>query len=163
MARHDRLVSLVAKDLKNINLGYDCNFFLHNTVKMDWFNHNHDVDNDYFKNIPNTPDIVMVNTSDNSVLIIEVACCFDFYMDTCYYSKLLKYQPLQERILQLGYQCKLIVLIFGSLGHIHKNVVRGLQIAGLQKGSAKTLAKFCSVSAIIGSMQIWRRRCFVYP
>ncbi len=22
---------------------------------------------------------------------------------------------------------------------------------------------FCSVSAIIGSMQIWKRRCFVYP
>ena len=162
MARHDRLVSLVAKDLKNINQGYDCTIFLHNPVKMDWFNHNN-ADNNFLKTIPNTPDIVMVNTSENVVLIIEVGCCFDFYMDTCYYSKQLIYQPLQKHIVQLGYECKLIVLIFGSLGHIHKNVVRGLQIAGLQKGGAKTLAKFCSVSAIIGSMQIWRRRCFVYP
>ncbi len=59
--------------------------------------------------------------------------------------------------------CKLITLVFGSLGHVHKNVTKGLQLGGLQKKQAKNLAKFGSVSAIIGSMQIWKRRCFVYP
>lgn len=162
VARHDRLVELVAKDLQKIYQGHECKFFLHSTVKMNWFNHNMH-DDDHFKNIPNTPDIVIVNESVNSVFIIEVGCCFDLYMDTCYYSKLVKYQPLLERIHQLGYECRLIVLVFGSLGHVHKNVVRGLQMGGLQKKMAKSLAKFCSVSATIGSMQIWRRRCFVYP
>ena len=66
-------------------------------------------------------------------------------------------------IFQLGYRCKLLVFIFGSLGHVHKLVVRGLQMAGLSKRRAKQLAKYCSVSAIIGSRSIWRRRCFLYP
>ena len=39
------------------------------------------------------------------------------------------------------------------MGHVHKLVVRGLQIAGLLKRRAKQLAKYCSVSAIIGSAQ----------
>jgi len=43
------------------------------------------------------------------------------------------------------------------------SVVRGLQIAGMPKPKAKALAKFCSVSVIIGSRHIWRRQCFLYP
>lgn len=73
-----------------------------------------------------------------SVCIFEVGCCFDLYMDTCYYSKLLKYQPLVDLIQQLGYNCKLIILVFGSLGHVHKNVIRGMQLGGAaRKGSKK--------------------------
>ncbi len=106
---------------------------------------------------------MIVNETLNTVFVIEVGCSFDLYLDTCYLSKLLKYQPLVEAIHQLDCQCKLIILVFGSLGHVHKNVIKGLQFGGLQKKKAKKLAKFCSVSAIIGSMQIWKRRCFVYP
>ena len=58
-----------------------------------------------------------------TVVNIEVGCCFDLYMDTCHYSKLLKYQPLVSRICQLGYQCKPLSLIFGSLGHIHNKML----------------------------------------
>ena len=60
-------------------------------------------------------------------------------MDICYYFKLLKYQPLVDLNHQLGYNCKLITLIFVSLGHVHKNVVRGMQLGGLQKKEAKRL------------------------
>ncbi len=67
-----------------------------------------------------------------------------------------------EAIHQLDYHCKLITLVFGSLGHVHKNVIKGLQLGGLQKKKAKRLAQFCSVSAIIGSMQICKRRSCVY-
>ncbi len=28
---------------------------------------------------------------------------------------------------------------------------------------AKRLAKYCALSAIIGSRHIWRRRCYLYP
>ena len=75
----------------------------------------------------------------------------------------MKYQPLVECIKSLGYNCQFIVLVFGSLGHVHRLVLRGLQLGGLQKIAAKRLAKYCSVSAVIGSLSIWKRRCFVYP
>ncbi len=63
----------------------------------------------------------------------------------------------------LGYKCQFIVLVFGSLGHVHRLAVRGLWIGGLSKTRAKQLAKYCSISATIGSMFIWKRRCFLYP
>ena len=162
VARHDRWVDLVVKYLGKINQGHDCQTFKHSAVKINWFHHNVP-DNDYLKKLANTTDIVIVDETLKTVLIIEVGCCFNLYMDTCYYSKLLKYQPLVSRIGQLGYQCQFISLFFGSAGHIHKNVVRGLRLGGLLKKEAKRLAKFCSVSATIGSMRIWRQRCFVYP
>ncbi len=160
VSRHDRLVDLIVKDLKTIHK--DSQIYQHTTVELNWLCHN-TYNRDYFKNIPNSPDTVIVNTALKTVFVIEVGCSFDLYLDTCYLSKLLKYQPLVEAIHQLDYQCKLITLVFGSLGHVHKNVIKGLQLGGLQKKQAKKLAKFCSVSAIIGSMQIWKRRCFVYP
>ncbi len=160
MSRHDHLVDLIVKDLKTIHK--DRKIYQHTTVEFNWFYQNTS-DRDYLKNIPNTPDIVIVNEALNTVFVIEVGCSFDLYLDTCYLSKLLKYQPLVEAKHQLNYQCKLIILVFGSLGHVHNNVIKGLQLGGLQKKKAKKLAKFCSVSVIIGSMQIWKRRCFVYP
>lgn len=105
VARHDRLVDLVAKDLQKVICGHDSKIYKHSTVRFNWFYHNSS-DSDYFKNIPNTPDIVIVNKVMKSVCIFEVGCCFDLYMDTCYYSKLLKYQPLVDLIYQLGYNCK---------------------------------------------------------
>ena len=116
-----------------------------------------------FCNIPNAPDIIFINEISKSVVIFEIGCSFDLYMDTCFTSKLMKYQPLVECIKSLGYNCRFIVLVFGSLGHVHKLVLRGLQLGGLQKTASKRLAKYCSVSATIGSRAIWKRRCFVYP
>ena len=105
----------------------------------------------------------MVDESSGEVLILEVGCTFDHSLEEAFLTKLLKYQQLKLTISQLDYRCELVVLIFGSLGHVHKLVVRGLQIAGLTKRKAKQLAKYCSISAIIGSRSIWRRRCFLYP
>ena len=72
------------------------------------------------QDIPNTPDIVFINENRKTVTIFEIGCPFDLYMDTCFTSKLMKYQPLVERIMAMGYNCQLIVLVFGSLGHVHK-------------------------------------------
>ena len=88
---------------------------------------------------------------------------FDYSLEEAFLAKVLKYQLLKNEIEQLGYNCKLLVFIFGSLGHVHRLVVRGLQTAGIPKPKAKALAKFCSISVIIGSRHIWRRRCFLYP
>jgi len=44
--------------------------------KLSWF-HQNTSDSESFKNIPNTPDIVIVNEVMKSVCMFEVACCFD--------------------------------------------------------------------------------------
>ena len=123
-----------------------------------------DDDSDVFSNISaNTPDVVVVNESRREVFILEVGCTFDHSLEEAFLTKMLKYQQLKQTISQLGYKCTLLGFIFGSLGHVHKLVVRGLQIAGLSKRKAKQLARYCSISAIIGSRSVWRRRCFLYP
>lgn len=48
-----------------------------------------------------------------------------------------KYQPLLAKISDLGYACKFVALIFGSLGHVHKLTISGLRLAGLPKGKSK--------------------------
>ena len=117
---------------------------------------------DVFANTPNTPDVVFVDISHRELLILEVGCVFDMYMGQAYHDKHSKYQPLLGIITSLGYRCRLSVLIFGSLGHVHKLTTTGLTIAGMTKSSAKQLAKYCSVSAVLGSLSVWRRRCHVH-
>ena len=111
----------------------------------------------------NTPDVVVVNEGSKTVSILEVACTFDSSLEEAFMTKVIKYQPLLQTITELGYRCNLLVFIFGSLGHVHRLVVRGFQQLGMSKKAAKQLAKFCAISSIIGSRQIWRRRCYLYP
>ena len=111
----------------------------------------------------NTPDIVVVDEESREVSVLEVACTFDHSLEEAFMTKVIKYQPLLHNITELGYRCRLFVFIFGSLGHTHRLVVRGFQQLGMPKKEAKRLAKYCSVSAIIGSRHIWRRRCYLYP
>ena len=97
------------------------------------------------------------------VFLWEVGCTFDSSLEEAFLTKQVKYQPLVQAIIHLGYKCQLIVFIFGSLGHVHRLVVRGLRIMRLSKCKAKQLVTYCSISSIIGSRAIWRRRCFLYP
>lgn len=55
-----------------------------------------------------------------------------------------------------------MTLIFVSLGHIHRFAVRSLQIEDLTKTRTKELARFCSVSAVVGTPAVWIRRYFLY-
>ena len=136
------------------------------SVKTYWFSIPHDQRNAMktaIKHIPNTPDLVSIDEKNKAITIIEIGCSYDAYMDTCYASKLLKYQPLSNVLTNYGYSCTVIALIFGSLGHVHRMCVRGLQICGLSKKRAKHFTKYCSISAVIGSLFIWKRRCHLYP
>ena len=67
--------------------------------------------------------------------------------------------PLCQRISDLGYHCKIVVLIVGSLGSVHKKFISGLCMAGLSPRRARAIAKYCSISAAIGSKIIWKLRC----
>ena len=158
IARHDRIVDIVSDAVHNI-MPASAALYKHSRVLPDWFGSAGDV----FANIPNTPDVVFVDTSHKQVLMLEVGCVFDLYMDQAFEEKYVKYQPLLETITSFGYTCRYSVLIFGSLGHVHKCTMRGLQITGLTRTRAKQTAKYCSVSAVIGSLAVWRRRCYVYP
>ena len=125
----------------------------------EWFNSSTDV----FCNIPNTPDVVFLDRASRQVLLLEVGCVYDLYMDIAFSDKIMKYQPILSKLSELGYQSKLVVLIFGSLGHVHHLVFTGLRLAGLSSRTSKQLSKFCSISAVTGSLAVWRRRCFLYP
>ena len=73
----------------------------------------------------------MINEDSREVFLLEVGCTFDSNLEAAFVTKQLKYQPLVQAISQLGYKCQLIVLIFGSLGHVHRLVVRGLRMIGI--------------------------------
>ncbi len=65
-------------------------------------------------------------------------------ISTCYLSKLLKYQPLVEAIHQLDYQCKFIPPVFGHVGHVHKNVIKGLSFSHYRENAnLETLSVKC--------------------
>ena len=129
--------------------------YKHARVLPNWF----DCTNDVFANIPNTPDVVFVDNSHREVLILEVGCVFDLYMHSTTNSLSINLYLITS----LGYRCRFSVLIFGSLGHVHKLTMTGLTIAGMRKSGAKQLARHCSVSAVLGSLFVWRRRCHMYP
>ncbi len=157
-ARHDRLVELIAAQIPCVA---DEQIFKHttHTVQSEWFNSPANT----FLGIAKTPDIVNISQNGKTVTLFEMSCAFDLFMEDSYCSKILKYQSLISTVENLGYKCQLIVLVFGSLGHVHRLAIRGLCIGGLSKTRAKQLAKYCSNSATIGSMFILKRRCFLYP
>ena len=161
ISRHDRIVDLLVKNMLLYIPPSSVKVHTHTRVSPDMFILcNNEVDN--FSNVTaNTPDVIVVNEESREVTILEVGCTFDYSLEEAFLAKVLKYQLLKNEIEQLGYNCKLLVFIFGSLGHVHRLVVRGLQTAGIPKPKAKALAKFCSISVIIGSRHIWRRRCFL--
>ena len=161
ISRHDRIVDLLVKSMSSYISLPSVRVYTHTRVSPNMFTlYNNHVDT--FQTVTaNTPDVVVVDEVSREVTILEVGCAFDYSLEETFLAKTLKYQPLKNEIERLGYSCKLLVFIFGSLSHVHRLVMRGLQMAEIPKPKAKALAKFCSISAIIGSRHIWRRRCFL--
>ena len=117
----------------------------HSILKSEMFRCN---DPHIFANITaNTPDLIIIDETNREVFLVEVGCTFDSSLEEAFLTKQVKYQPLVQAITHIGYTCQLVVLIFGSLGHIHRLVVRGLRIMGLSKCKAKQLATYCSISS----------------
>ena len=161
IARHDRIVNLIVKDIKH-HFTASMKMYTNTRVTASMFHLCND-QNAFSHLSANTPDVVVVNEESREVSVLEMACTFDSNLEEAFMTKVIKYQQLVDIISELGYRCTLLVFIFGSLGHAHRLVVRGLRLLGLSKKDAKGLTKYCSVSAIIGSRHIWRRRCHLYP
>lgn len=105
------------------------------------------------------PDITVIDHTVRQVFIVEVAVPFDAFVNRCYTAKFDKYMPLCMEISAFGYACRTVVLVVGSLGGIHNRVVTGLKILGMNASTAKWLAGYLSVGAIIGSHRVWQKRC----
>ncbi|ROL54696.1 Endothelin-converting enzyme-like 1 [Anabarilius grahami] len=148
IARHDHIVNITAQELRKVS-GQSA-IHTNKTVKTSWFLNLNDNNINSLRSVlreyPNTPDIVVIDELSKNILILEVGCCFDLYVDLCFSEKMLKYQALSNALAVCGYRTKLIILIFGSLGYVHRLCVRGLQIAGLSKKTSKQTARYCSVS-----------------
>ena len=93
------------------------------------------------------------------VQLVEIAVPFDIHIQDTYQAKFNKYYPLCMEINELGFSTKIIVLVIGSLGHVHCKFISGLTKIGINKKEAKMLTKYCSISAVIGSSKVWKTRC----
>ena len=162
VSRHDRVVDIISGDLPSL-FPSDVSIYKNCIVKQGMFSRGVE-EMSVFSDLNATrPDMLIIDESSMNVHIIEVGCCFDSTLEEAFLTKLVKYQPLVQQITGLGYKCQYLVLIFGSLGHVHRLAIRGLMMVGFTKARAKQIAKYCSISCIIGSRHIWRRRCCVYP
>ena len=105
------------------------------------------------------PVIPIINKTDKTAYLVEVSSPFDSHLQKCYQSKFDKYLPLSLEINDLGYYTEIIVLIVGSLGYVHTRFISGLRKLNIPRHEAAFLAKYCSISAIIGSKRVWDMRC----
>ena len=62
--------------------------------------------------------------------------------------------PLCLNVQNAGHRCTVIVLVIGALGLVHKRYVPGLQKLGFSKPVGKAIAKYLSISSMIGSRRI---------
>ncbi len=104
------------------------------------------------------PDIVVIDDANKKVFVIEISNPYDAFINVCYEGKFNKYMPLCLDIQNCNYQCTIVVLIIGALGLVHKRFVPGLKLLGLSTVRSKAIARYLSISAMIGSRRVWRRR-----
>ena len=148
--RHDRVVELVKDQLiKNIATEF-CTVLQDQRVHFPGFSSANVVHN--------RPDITFIDHSNSSAFIVEVALPYDSFIDTCYQQKFNKYMPLCLALSEAGFSTKIIVLVLGSLGHVHRRFISGLKLLGISSQQSKALAQYTSNSAMIGSRRVWERR-----
>lgn len=109
------------------------------------------------------PDITIIDRESKTVKVIEISTPFDGHIDACYATKFNKYFPLSQEINSLGFRSEIIVLVIGSLGNVHSRFPSGLKRIGFNNSEATFLAKYLSISAIIGSFRVWKARCKAHP
>ena len=104
------------------------------------------------------PDIFRINHLNKHCDVIEVTVCYDLYFSYALKKKENDYTNLCRSLQERGYSAKLKVLCFGSLGNVEINCYENLKDIITNKTVLKDLLKWCSISAIIGSNYIWRKR-----
>ena len=144
--RHDRCVELVRQALTTSVMTEFCELFQNQRVSMD---------GRYLDT--SKPDLCLIDHSNSVAFVIELSNPFDAFIEKCYQSKFTKYLPLYLKLREAGFSTKIIVLVVGSLGTVHHRVVPGLRLLGMSRRSSASLAKYLSVSVMIGSRRVWAR------
>jgi len=104
------------------------------------------------------PDIVRYDPVTRNIEIIEITICYDLYFDQARNGKYEKYVPLVNILENLGFNVKMYVLCFGSLGNVTKECSKTVRKLYKIRSKAKSILKWCSISIIIGANYIWRNR-----
>ena len=147
--RHDRIVDHLFEKLK-VKLGNnECTIITNTCIDTEQHQHN---------NIPNKPDIFIRDEHNKKIFIIEVSTPFDCFIDLCFHEKFFKYTQLNNIMRDKGYNSKIIVIIVGALGTVHKKTAAGLKLLGFSNREITTICKYISISSLIGSNIIWQKR-----
>ena len=85
----------------------------------------------------NRPDIVCIDKKSRTATIVEISVPFDAHIEKTYTHKFDKYDPLSLEMNQLDYSTRIIILIVGSLGNVHKRFMSGLKMLNLSSTDAK--------------------------
>ena len=157
--RHNRIVDLVFDKIKSSNK--EKRVIKDSIIKPSMFFSTQNQNSFVTKHT--RPDIVVIDDENKSVIISEISIPFDAFMGDCFQTKFDKYFPLCNEINELGYYTEIVVLVLGSLGHVHNKFASGLIKNNISKSEAKFLTRYCSVSAIMGSYFSWKQRCRLSP
>ena len=79
------------------------------------------------------PDIIIHEA--NRMIILDIACPYDLYLEELYQLKSDKYRELQSYIKEKFMPCKIDAILIGSLGIVHKNAHKAIMDTGLCKKS----------------------------
>ena len=105
------------------------------------------------------PDLIVINKSEMKVFVIEISTPFDAFINQCYQTKFDYYLPLCE-LINVGtlYKCKTVIIIIGATGCVHNKVIAGLKMLGISTRNSKSVGKYLSLRAAIGSKLVWQMR-----
>ena len=133
--RHDRIVTMIVTFLKELRKRYRVvseknSERVFPLLREEIMNVNH-----------RRPDIHVIDELAKTCIIVEVTVCFDLYLDYAYDTKWKKYEALVE-CLGKYYEVDLVVLCFGSLGSVRKDVWRHLKRFSSDKNLIKSIMKY---------------------
>ena len=150
--RHDRAVNHLFEQIKRVKCSESIVLLNNRVITGQRYG------TDDFAADHNKPDITIIDHNSKETFIIEVSHPYDLFIEECYKHKFDKYMPLCMDVQEAGHRCTIIVLVIGALGLVHRRYVPGLQKLGFSKTVAKAIAKYLSLSSMIGSRRVWRRR-----
>ena len=106
----------------------------------------------------NRPDLTIISPDESSVIIVEVSCPFEgspTALEDAARTKLEKYEPLRQTLLQRYTSVEVLPFIVGSLGSWYPPNDRVLSSLRIGHRYASLMRRLCVISAISGSQSIW--------
>ena len=132
VSRHDRIVYIISETLPSL---FSPTVSMHRNcvVRQQMFSRCSAETSVFFNLNATRPDITIFVEKNINVFFLEVGWCFDSSLEEAYLTKLVKYHPLVQQISGLGHKSQYLVVIFSSLGHVHRPVIRVSGWLALQK------------------------------